>query len=73
MIYSRITTKSQTTIPRAVRIALGVGPGDSIAYSIEGNKVELKRLPVPERDMFLGNVLAFTEWADELDSGYDAL
>ena len=73
MIYSRITTKSQTTIPRAVRIALGVGPGDSIAYSIEGSKVELMRLPASERDMYVGNVSAFTEWADELDSGYDAL
>ncbi len=28
MIDGRITAKSQTTIPRAVRTALGVGPGD---------------------------------------------
>jgi antitoxin PrlF len=34
MILSRITAKAQTTIPQAVRRALGVKPGDDIAYEI---------------------------------------
>jgi antitoxin PrlF len=41
MIHSRLTSKSQTTIPRAVRDALGVGPGDDLAYLLEGGRVTL--------------------------------
>src|SRR6185437_4239002 len=38
MIESVITTKSQTTLPSGVRKALGVGPGDRLAYVVEGNR-----------------------------------
>lgn len=31
---SRITSKGQTTVPKAVRQALGLGPGDAIAFRI---------------------------------------
>ena len=31
---SKITPKGQTTIPRTIRIALNVAPGDSIAWEI---------------------------------------
>ena len=30
MIKSKLTTKSQTTIPRPVRVALGLEPGDEV-------------------------------------------
>ena len=71
MIHSRITAKSQTTIPRAVREALGIGPGDDIAYEISNGAVVLKRVAKTPRDMFLSNFSTFTEWADELDRAYD--
>jgi AbrB family looped-hinge helix DNA binding protein len=35
MPYSRITSKGQVTVPKAVRDALGVEPGDRIAFRIE--------------------------------------
>jgi AbrB family looped-hinge helix DNA binding protein len=35
MPYSRITSKGQVTVPKAVRDALGVVPGDRIAFRIE--------------------------------------
>jgi bifunctional DNA-binding transcriptional regulator/antitoxin component of YhaV-PrlF toxin-antitoxin module len=41
MIHSRITSKSQTTIPRAVREALGVGPGDRLGYVFRGKDIVL--------------------------------
>jgi antitoxin PrlF len=69
MIIGRITAKAQTTIPRAVRLALGVKPGDEIAYEIEGDRVILRRADDPFDKPFA----SFTEWADELDSAYDAL
>lgn len=71
MIQSRISSKAQTTIPRAVRTALGLREGDTVAYQIEGNRVVLTRAEQP--DPFVGNFSTFTEWADEADSGYDVL
>ena len=69
MIIGRITAKAQTTIPRAVRLALGIKPGDEIAYEIDGDRVILRRAGDPFDKPFA----AFIEWADELDSAYDAL
>jgi AbrB family looped-hinge helix DNA binding protein len=40
---SRLTSKSQTTIPREVREKLSLGPGDVIVYEIEGSEVRLRK------------------------------
>lgn len=73
MIMGRITSKSQTTVPLAVRRALGVGPGDVIGYEINGSEVMLRRASKVSRDPFVNPYANFTEWADELDSVYDVL
>ena len=39
MILGKITAKAQTTIPRAVRLALGLMPGDDVVWEIEGDRV----------------------------------
>lgn len=64
MIISRITSKAQTTIPRAVRAALGLKAGDSVAYVIEGEHVVMKRADAAHDDPFA----TFTEWAGEADA-----
>jgi len=43
MIVSRLGAKWQTIVPLSVREALGVGPGDSLAYRIEGEQVFVSR------------------------------
>ncbi len=43
-----ITAKGQTTVPKAVRQALGVGYGGRIAFRVEGGAVTVRALP--ERD-----------------------
>jgi antitoxin PrlF len=70
MITSKLTTKAQTTIPQAVRNALGVKEGDELAYEIEDGRVVLTkaspRLPrkgVPFEDPFA----AFWEWDTDED------
>ena len=63
MIISRISSKAQTTIPRAVRAALGLREGDRIAYEIDGDRVILTRSETAE-DPFA----AFSEWAGEADA-----
>lgn len=71
MIHSRITSKAQTTIPRAVRAALGLRQGDELAYEIDGDRVILTRKP--SGDPFDDPFAMFTEWAGEADSAYDVL
>jgi len=41
---SRVSTKGQVTIPAGIRSALGVGPGDLIAYELEGDRVRLRKV-----------------------------
>ena len=44
MISSTITSKGQTTLPKHVRLALGVAAGDRVCYVVQDNEVRL--LPV---------------------------
>ena len=66
MIESRITSKGQTTVPRAVRAALGLSAGERLAYEIDGDRVVLTRAR-PSANRFENPFALFTEWADELD------
>jgi antitoxin PrlF len=64
MITSRITSKAQTTIPQAVRKALGVRKGDELAYRIErGRVIVTKAVRNPAEDPFA----TFGEWASDND------
>jgi AbrB family looped-hinge helix DNA binding protein len=39
---SVLTTKSQVTIPKRVRDALGVGPGDQVRFKMEGGVARIE-------------------------------
>lgn len=41
LIESKITARSQTTIPPGVRKVLGIGPGDHLGYIIDTSGVRL--------------------------------
>ncbi|HYF88896.1 AbrB/MazE/SpoVT family DNA-binding domain-containing protein [Azospirillum sp.] len=64
MITSKMTSKAQTTIPQAVRTALGLHEGDEIAYRIEDGHVILTRAVPPSAD---DPFRCFTEWDSEAD------
>jgi antitoxin PrlF len=69
MITSKITTKAQTTLPRAVRAALRLGPGDEVAYQIEGDRAVLTKVAFGPgvEDPFA----TFSEWDSQSDrEGY---
>lgn len=55
---STITTKGQTTVPKAVRQALGVDRGGKIAYRIENGRVSVRNPTVAHRDPALAAFLA---------------
>lgn len=62
---SRLTAKSQTVLPKEVRAALGLGPGDLVGYRIEGKRVSLVKLAATDEadDPFA----VFDEWRGEND------
>lgn len=49
MLESTLTSRGQTTVPKAVREALGLKPGDRLRYSIEGKAVRIRPLRPIER------------------------
>src|SRR5438105_901624 len=63
MIESVITAKSQTTLPSGVRKALGVGPGDRLAYVVEGDRAIIMKVKPSEAhdDPVADAFLAFLE------------
>ena len=65
MILSKLTSKSQTTIPQPVRQALHLAEGDALAYRIEGDYVVLtKAVRSAAQDPFA----TFDEWSSEADT-----
>ena len=69
MITSKLTRQGKTTIPKVVRNALGVRPGDELAYAIADGKALVTETPLakshgaPLDDPFA----AFWEWATPED------
>ena len=47
---AKITSKGQITVPREVRHALGVKPGDKIVFERDGEEVRVR--PVREKSVF---------------------
>ncbi len=69
-IISKITTKSQTVIPRDVREKLGLKPGDHLRYTITDEGILIEKLLESEDDPFA----VFSEWSSEEDDiAYEGL
>jgi antitoxin PrlF len=58
---AKITSKGQTTVPQAVRQALGVGCGDVIEYVIRGDQVTVTNPNSEHRDPALEAFLSLIE------------
>lgn len=70
MITSKLTSKSQTTIPQPVRVALGVAEGDELAYTIEAGRVVLTKASprrVRRGDPIEDPFATFWEWDSKED------
>ena len=66
MITSTLTSKAQTTVPQPVRAALGLRPGDAIAYVIENGRAILTRVEAaPTTD---DPFATFAEWHSDADA-----
>ena len=63
--YSRISVKSQTVLPKQVREALGVNPGDTLRYRMtkQGVVIDKAVRAIDADDPFA----AFAEWSGAAD------
>ena len=60
VLFSKVTSKAQTVIPREVRARLNLKPGDRLRYDVTAKGVKLsKALVAAEDDPFA----VFSEWA----------
>ena len=60
-VTSKITDKGQTTVPKAVRQALGVSEGDRIAFKVAPSGVSIRRADGVQEDPAIGAFLSFIE------------
>src|SRR5258708_34369120 len=59
----RLGTKAQVVLPKEARQALGLKPGDTFAFVIDGDDVRVVRAPADGDDPFA----CFSEWASDAD------
>lgn len=64
---SRVTKKYQTTIPQAVREALGITQGDCVAFEIQSGQVMLKKVPQMDWDYLDAVAETMSEWTSAAD------
>jgi AbrB family looped-hinge helix DNA binding protein len=74
METSKLSSKSQVTLPRKIREALGARAGDTIVYEVEGNVVRIKRLEPFDAAFHKTLSSTLSEWASDADEeAFDAL
>jgi antitoxin PrlF len=62
-VFSKVSVKSQTVIPNAVREKLGLKPGDRLRYRLVEGGVLIDKAPAAVDDSFA----AFSEWSGPAD------
>ena len=62
-VFSKVSVKSQTVIPNAVRAKLGLKPGDTLRYRLVAEGVLIDKAPAEADDPFA----AFSEWSGAAD------
>jgi len=73
-MHSRLTAKSQTTIPKRVRERLRLKPGDVVKYEIEGDRVILSKVTAIDITHLAQLEKTLSEWSTPEDAAaYDDL
>lgn len=68
IVTSKLTTKSQATIPEKVRKFLSLVPGDSVAFEMkENNKVEIRKAAPIDFEFAFALEGTLSEWFSSND------
>lgn len=68
MLTSKLSAKSQVTIPKEVRDRTGLKPGDIIVYEIRNGVVMLKRMEPFDAAFHAALADTLDEWSTQADS-----
>lgn len=64
---SRVSSKGQVTLPKKVREAIGVRPGDAVAYDVSKGSVTLRRAAPLDVAFHTALEQTLEEWASSED------
>ena len=64
---SRVSSKGQVTLPKQVRDAIGVAPGDAVAYDVVKGVVTLRRLEPIDLAFHAALESTLAEWGSKED------
>lgn len=64
---SRVSSKGQVTLPKKIRDAIGVGPGDAVAYDVAKGVVTLRRLEPIDLAFHAALESTLVEWGSKED------
>lgn len=67
MLVSKVSSKGQVTIPKAVRDRLRARPGDFIEYDIQDTVVVVRRVEPFDREFHAALSDTLTEWSSPED------
>jgi antitoxin PrlF len=68
VITSKLTTKSQATIPEKIRKILNLHPGDSVAFEMcENNKVAIRKATPVDFEFAFALESTLSEWYSKND------
>lgn len=71
---SKLTAKAQTTIPREVRRALQLEPGDFIIFDVSGERVTVRKKRALDMEYLSAIEPTLSEWSTPEDAeAYDDL
>ncbi len=74
ILVTKLSSKGQATIPSKVRKQLGVEPGDSVLFVVDGDKVTLKRAEKLDAGFLKLASESFSDWnAPEADDAFREL
>ena len=74
MITSKLTSKSQTTIPKKVRESLDLHPDDMIAYELRNDRAVIRKVTFIDDTYLRALESTLEEWSSVQDSeAYDNL
>ena len=73
MITAKVTSKSQTTIPKKIREKLDIHSNDTIVFEIEDDHTIIRKVNVVDTGYLKAMESTLEEWNSEEDSVYDDL